>query len=132
VGPDTEVLRVTIFGDLFLSTPDGHVHWLDTGTGSYEEEVADDLEEWGREARTRGPEWFHLKALLALREMGAELDDDQVFSWTHPPMLGGEEVADNIRCNDVLAHVSLLGRIAYAIKDLPPGTPISVSDFEPV
>lgn len=130
VGSDVEILRITIFGDLFLSTPDGHVHCLDTGSGTYEE-VAENVEEWGREAQERGPQWFHLKALLDLREVGAELADGQVYSWIHPPMLGGEETAQNINFVDVEVHVSLMGRIAYAIKDLPPGSPISNVHFKP-
>jgi hypothetical protein len=131
VGPEAEILRITIFGDLFLSTPDGHVHWLDTGSGTYQE-VACSVKEWGREAQARGPAWFHLKPLLDLRETGAELAEDQVYSWIHPPMLGGEETAGNINLMDVQAHVSLMGRIAHAIKDLPPGTPVSGVNFEPV
>jgi len=131
VGAETEVLRITVFGDLFLSSPDGHVHWLDTGSATYEE-VAATIEEWGREAQACGPEWFHLKALLDLREQDVALADEQVFSWIHPPMLGGEETAGNVNLGDVFVHVSLMGRIAYAIKDLPPGTPVSAVDFEPL
>jgi hypothetical protein len=131
VGPDAEVLRVTIFGDLFLSTPDGHVHWLDTGAGLYEE-VAETLEEWGRAAQARGPEWFHLKALLDLRELGVDLTAGQVYSWTQPPMLGGEETAENVGFIDAFVHISLMGRIAYAIKDIPPGTPITDIKFDPL
>jgi len=124
VGPEAEILRITIFGDLFLSTPDGHVHWLDTGAGSYEE-VADSVEEWGRQAQERGPQWFHLQALLELRDAGAELADEQVYSWTHPPMLGGQEAMANLGFVDVEAHVSLMGRIAHALRDLPQGTVVS-------
>jgi hypothetical protein len=128
---DVELLRVTVFGDLFLTTPDGHVHWLNTGAGLYRE-VADSVEEWGRRAQQHGAEWFHLRAFLDLREMGVGLDEGEVYSWTHPPMLGGDESAENIGPADVRVHVSQMGRTALAIKDLPPGTAITDIKFEPV
>jgi hypothetical protein len=131
VGPDAEILRITVFGDVFLTTPDGHVHWLNTGAGRYEE-VAESVEEWGQRAQQRGPEWFHLKPLLDLREMGVGLEEGQIYGWSHPPMLGGEEAVENIGVTDIAVHVSLMGRIANAIKDLPPGTPISEVKFDPV
>jgi hypothetical protein len=131
VGEGAEILRVTVFGDLFLTTPDGHVHWLDTGSGVYRE-VAADVADWGRKAQEHGAEWFHLRALLDLREMGVGLDEAQVYGWTHPPMLGGAEIAENVGLMDVQVHISLMGRTAFAIKDLPPGTPITDVKFEPV
>jgi len=131
VGADAEILRVTVFGDLFLSTPDGHVHWLDTGAGVYRE-VAEDVEEWGRKAQEHGAEWFHLRALLDLREMGVSLDEAQVYSWNHPPMLGGVESAENVTPTDVLHHASLSGRIAHALQGLPPGTSVTDIKLDPV
>lgn len=131
VGPDAEILRITIFGDLFLTTPDGRIHWLDTGSARYHE-VAESVEEWAEAAQTRGPEWFHLRVLLDLRGLAFSLEDDQVYSWRNPPMIGGEESVDNIDRISVRVHLSHLGRLAEAIKDLPPGTPISGYDFEPV
>jgi len=131
VGNDAKLLRVTVFGDLFLTTPDGHVHWLNTGAGFYRE-VAESVEEWGRKAQQHGAEWFHLRAFLDLREMGMGLDEGEVYSWNHPPMLGGDESAENIGSVDVRVHVSQMGRTALAIKDLPPGTPIPDIKFEPV
>jgi hypothetical protein len=90
------------------------------------------VEEWGRRAQQHGAEWFHLRAFLDLREMGVGLDEGEVYSWTHPPMLGGDESAENIGPADVRVHVSQMGRTALAIKDLPPGTAITDIKFEPV
>jgi MbtH protein len=129
VGEDARVFRATVFGDLFLRAPGGQIGWLDTGWGSYAE-VARSAGEWNEALRLRGHEWFHWPALRELRALGVELKEGQVYSWQQFPMLGGAEAAGNVDFVSLEVHVSHAGRLAEAIKDIPPGTRIDGFEFE--
>jgi MbtH protein len=129
VGSKVEVLRVTVFGDLFTQGPGGEVYWLDTGSGRYVE-VAESVEEWAEAAKIHGKEWFHWETLSKLRSLGVKLGEGQVYSWRHDPMLGGAESVDNVDVVSLEVHVSHSGRTAKEIKDLPPGAKIDNFEFE--
>lgn len=129
VGPDAKVFRVTVFGDLFTQAPGGQIYWLDTGNGQYIE-VAKSVEQWADAAKTHGQQWFHWDVLGKLRSVGGKLGEGQVYSWRHDPMLGGAESVDNVDVVSLQVHVSHAGRIAKAIKDLPPGAKIDNLEFE--
>jgi MbtH protein len=129
VGNDAKVIRVTVFGDLFTQGPGGQIYWLDTGGGRYIE-VAKSVEQWADAAKTHGQEWFHWSTLRELRSLGVKLEEGQVYSWRHDPMLGGAESVDNVDVVSLQVHVSHAGRVAKAIKDLPPGAKIDNFEFE--
>src|SRR5215203_1751788 len=130
VGDDAEVFQVTVFGDLFLTSGDGHVHLLNTGWGIFDE-VAEDQDRWAEAAAVHGPQWFHVPVFLELRAMGMLPAGDQVYGWRRPLFLGGTETADNVDLIAAPVHVSHLGRLAESVKDLPPGMPISGYNFDP-
>ena len=75
-------------------------------------------------------EWFHWNTLRDLRSLGGKLKEEQVYSWGLYPMLGGVESIDNISFVSVEVHVHHAGRVAEAIKDIPPGTKIDKFDFK--
>ena len=131
VGPDAKLFRVTIFGDLFLQTPDGHIHWLDTGFGSYEE-VADNEAEWNELLAINLPYFFHASTLLAFRDLKFLPKAGQVYSWQQAPMLGGEEKVENFDTVSATVHIARLGQIARSTKDMPPGGELSSFDFIPL
>lgn len=131
IGPDAELLQLTVFGDLFLETPDGHVHFLDTARSTYEE-VAESVEEWGPMMPVRGPEWFHAEVLLELLQLDARPEPGFIYSWRQPLFLGGEESLDNVGFAAPVAYVSHAGRTAEAVEGLPPGTRIDKLGFEPL
>lgn len=130
VGDEAEVFRITVFGDVFTQTPDGHIHRLDTGRASYQH-VAGGVDEWMEAAERHGSDWFHLMVLLDLREAGSIPGEGQVYGWRQPPMLGGLEAAENVDVVPVAAHIAQLGKTAEAIKDLPPGTAVQGVNSEP-
>ncbi len=129
VGYDAEIFRVTVFGDLFIRDSNGWIFWLDTGSGRYSE-VAKDSEQWAKEIQAQGDQWFHRAALQELSSRGTGLAKGQVYSWRQSPMLGGPESADNVEIVSLEVHVSNAGRLAEALKDVPPGTRIDAVDFD--
>ncbi|HVR06987.1 MAG TPA: MbtH family NRPS accessory protein [Thermoanaerobaculia bacterium] len=131
VGKDATVFRVTVWGDLFTRNGDGRIYWLDTGGDRYVE-VARSVEQWASAANTHGMEWFHGNTLLALRARGLKPAPGQVYSWRQPPYLGGAETVDNVDLIDLEVHVSNAGRLAAAVKDVPPGAKIEDVDFQPL
>ncbi len=131
VGPNAKFFRVTIFGDLFLQTPDGHFHWLDTGSATYEE-VAPNEAEWLETIADDLPYFFHASTLLAFRDLKFLPKAGEVYSWLHAPMLGGEEKAANFETVSATVHIAHLGQLAHALKDVPLGTKISGVDFTPM
>ncbi len=131
VGPTAKLFRVTLFGDLFLQTPDGHIHWLDTGSAVYEE-VADKEAEW-REAMERNlPAFFHVSTLLAFRDLGFLPKSGEVYDWQLAPMMGGEEKVENFNIVAAMVHLACSGQLGKALNDVPPGTKISSFDFAPL
>lgn len=128
---ETQVFHVTVFGDLFLQKADGRIYRLDTGRAFFED-VAEDADGWAEQAAIHGPRWFHLPVFLTLRSLGMTLADDQVYGWRHPPFLGGVEDADNVDLVSAPVHIRHLGKLAESVKDLPPGTPVSGVNLEPV
>lgn len=119
VGPGAEVFLVTVFGDVFFKTPDGRVCWLDTGWASYVE-VADSEGEWVDQVEERGHEWFHAKIRLDLLLRDNHLEEGQTYGWLQPPMLGGEESAENIERVDAADYIAKLGKLARTIQELTP------------
>ena len=47
-----------------------------------------------------------------------------MFSFKHPPALGGTAAVDNLEPTDLEVHFSLTGQLHRQIAELPEGTPI--------
>lgn len=69
-------------------------------------------------------EYFSVEWVAALRESGLGVAPDQVYSWSRPPVLGGDHAVENVSVADVEVHFSMLGQIHEQVRDLPPGTRI--------
>lgn len=111
VGPQAELYRVTIFGDLFLKTPDGHIHWLDTGSDTYED-VAKDREAWLKVLCNAPSIFFHASTLLHDRKLKHLPKESEVYSWIRSPLLGGEDAVDNFDLVSVRVHLAVTGKTA--------------------
>ena len=122
---------LSALGDFFLQDASGAVHWLDTAWGQLTK-VADDPEEFNRlrvdPATAR--EWFRAELVGQLKAAGVQLQQQQCYGWKVPPVLGGEESAENLEPTDVSVHFGILGQIHKQVKDLPPGTPIGEIKIE--
>lgn len=130
VGPGAEVYLVTVFWDLFCKDADDRVWWLDTGCGNYLE-IAESEDDWVEVVEERGHEWFHAKIRLDLLLRDRPLEEGQVYSWIQPPMLGGEESAENLELSDAVVHIGKLGRLARTIQELTPGPEDDKVGYDP-
>ncbi|MER7244440.1 hypothetical protein [Kribbella sp. NPDC000426] len=113
------------FGDVFFQAADGF-WWLDTleGTLTRPWATADDLR---AELNTEDGQDQYLLAGLAFgaESRGVVPGPDQVYSFAHPPQLGGELGVGNVEVLDFVVSLHILGQIHTQTRDLPPGTPIS-------
>jgi hypothetical protein len=126
LGDSMQLLIVSALGDMFLADAEGHVHWLDTGSGQLEQ-VADSIEEFKRlmQQRENADQWFVPQLVGDLIARGLRLAPGQCYSYKKPPVLGGEIEPGNFEATDLSVHFSILGQIHRKVKDLPPGTKIS-------
>ncbi len=111
VGESARVFRVTVFGDVFVTTPDGSIHTLDTGRGTYEK-VAENAAEWERLLPVSASAWFHVELLRELHAMNLRLARGQVYGWLEPQMLGGQETVENVYAISAHSHISEMAKIA--------------------
>ncbi|TCC29412.1 T6SS immunity protein Tdi1 domain-containing protein [Kribbella speibonae] len=110
---------------MFFQAADGF-WWLDTLEGTLErlwatpDELRDVL-------NTEDGQDQYLLAGLAFgaANQGVVPGPEQVYSFTHPPQLGGELTLDNVEVLDFVVSLNILGQIHRQTRDLPPGTPIS-------
>jgi hypothetical protein len=113
------------FGDVFFQAADGF-WYLDTleGTLTRPWASADELRD---ELNTEdGQDQYLLAGLVfGAAQQGVVPSGDQVYSFAHPPQLGGELTLDNVEVMDFVVSLNILGQIHSQIRDLPPGTPIS-------
>lgn len=120
-----EPLCTSLFGDVFLSAPDG-VWWLDTleGTLSRPWETTEQLR--AALATDDGQDHYLLGGLaLEAAQRGLTPGPDQVYGFKVPPRLGGTVSADNIEVVDFVVGLDVLGQIHEQVSQLPPGTTIS-------
>jgi uncharacterized protein YbdZ (MbtH family) len=116
VGPKAELTQLTVFGDFFIKTPDGHIHWLDTGSDVYED-IATDEASWRRAICDHPAVFFHASALLHARSLKYLPKEGEVYDWIQSPLLGGKETVDNLQLVPAPVGISSSGRMAQSVRE---------------
>ena len=126
IGEDKLPILLAASGDAFVQdVNDGSVHILDTVEAKLHK-VADTVEEF-RSLLSDGEfvgSYFSVQMVGELRSSGCVLQRGQIYSFKHPPALGGEVNAGNIEVSDIEVHFSVSGQIHRQVSGLPPGTRI--------
>lgn len=115
----------SLFGDVIFQAPDGF--WcLDTVEGELSRPW-DNADELRAALNTpEGQDQYLLGGLaLAAHDRGLVLQDEQVYAFEKPPILGGTFDLENVTVMDFVVAVNLAGQVHEQIRDLPPGTPIT-------
>jgi hypothetical protein len=126
IGPTKQPILLAAIGDAYLQDPeDGSVHLLDVGGGELSQ-VAASVEEFKELLADREfvTDSFVPETIVGLREAGKTLAAGQIYSYIHPPVLGGEYSIENLEPTDVQVHYSVLGQIHEQVKDLPEGAEV--------
>jgi hypothetical protein len=133
VGDALHLFMVSSCGDMFLSDQQGHVFWLDSGTGQLQQ-IADSMASFDtlRQQRQNADQWFMPQLVGDLMARGVTLGPGECYGYKKPPILGGQIELSNFEPTDLLVHFSILGQIHRQVKDLPSGTKISkINTMEP-
>jgi hypothetical protein len=112
-GPDKHLILIAASGDAFLQDArDGTIHRLETVAGELEE-VAADIEEFRELLNDREfvAGSFAVQMVGDLREGGLVLRPGTVYSFKHPPALGGAFEPDNVEACDIAVHFATTGQI---------------------
>lgn len=118
-------IRVTSFGDVFLSDENG-IWFLDTLEGKIEA-VCSSIEELDEILSQESAQDQYLLGGLVDRAMseGLTLSEGECYDFIVSPILGGEVLFENMQKLDFSVAASLSGQIHQQVKDLPEGTKIS-------
>lgn len=126
IGADKLPILLAASGDAFVQDiNEGSVHILDTVEGKLHK-VADSAGEFRSLLSDRQfvSEYFAVQMVGDLRSSGCVLERGQIYSFKHPPALGGNFDVSNIEVTDIEVHFSLSGQTHRQISELPPGTHI--------
>lgn len=108
------------FGDVFFRSSDGF-WWLDTLEGSLTrpwssaEALKADL------GSPEGQDRYLLAGLAwAAEQRGLVPNSGQVYSFQHPPVLGGGVEIDNVEVSGFVVCLNIAGQLHEQVRDLPP------------
>jgi hypothetical protein len=122
-----ELLLVTALGDAFLRAPTGEVLFLNVGSARVDF-VAPNQDFWL--TMLSDPDavatWFAPDLVASVRSKLGQLKPDMVYYPLHPPALGGEWEPENFDTRRWDAYLWVEGHIHRQVKDLPPGTPVTL------
>lgn len=125
LGEELRARWLSLSGDVFLSSPQGEVFWLDTGEGRVEKIAAteDEFEKRLGDAASRD-EWLLESVVLDLMRQGQEPSAGQCFGFSRLPVLGGAYDGENRVLVPALEHVGVTGALHEQLKDLPSGASV--------
>lgn len=117
-------LMASLFGDVFLRTPDG-VWWFDVRAGTLSR-VWGTSRGWQAELATSEGREKYLLARLAEEadQAGLTLGSEEVYAFRTPLVLGGDFDVSNLAVRDFAAAVNLAGQVHCQARVLRPGTAI--------
>jgi Domain of unknown function (DUF1851) len=68
---------------------------------------------------------------MAAAARGLTLDANEVYSFSHPPVLGGQIAVENVETMDFDVSLTITGQLHRQVRDLPPGTQITGFRVDP-
>jgi hypothetical protein len=122
-----DIFFVTVFGEPVFCKSDKSVHKLDLISGKVKMISEDIFEFEGLLSHKKFQESnFHSNLLTSLKSAGLSTVGGKIFSFIHPPILGGKIEIENIELSDFDVAISVLGQIHSKIHQLPSGTKVKI------
>lgn len=119
------------FGDVFLRSDDGY-WFLDrlAGTLTRPWDTARQLQD-ALDTPEGQSQYLSSGLVWAAHERGVVPSETQVYDFAIPPILGGQQDVANVELSDFTVALGLSGQIHDQIRDVPPGTPITLRVEDP-
>ncbi|QDU55172.1 hypothetical protein Pan181_13580 [Aeoliella mucimassa] len=117
---------VNRFGDLIVVLGDGSIEMLDVSAGT-RTRLAENRDEFGDriDEEENANTWLMIPLVDACVQQGLLLEPGQCYSFTTPPILGGDYSVANTEVASIVDHYKLYGQLYQQLKDLPDGTQVS-------
>jgi hypothetical protein len=133
IGSSKQPILLSAIGDAFVQDDDdGTIHLLDTAAGTCQLVAANQAELRNLMSDSRWvTDHLAVEPVADFLANGLRLEPGQIYSWKHPPALGGEYAFENVATADIEVHFSITGHLHEQIRSLPPGTPIDQVRFAP-
>ncbi len=123
VGKHERPLLISATGDVFSqNTRTGKVSFLDSSRGTAAK-VANTGESFRGALRDQDfvSSHFQVKLIGEARRAGLKLQPSQLYSFVHPPLLGGAHSLENLEVTDIEVHLSVFGQLASNVRHLAEG-----------
>ena len=123
VGKHERPLVISATGDVFSqNTRTGKVSLLDSSRGTATK-VADSGESFRCALRDQDfvNNHFQVRLIGQARHAGLKLQPAQLYSFVHPPLLGGAYSVQNLEVTDIDVHLSVFGQLASNVRHLAEG-----------
>jgi hypothetical protein len=119
------VWLVNRFGDLFIVLPDGSVHVLDIGCGTFER-VAESRDDFCARIDEPGnaENWLMMPLVDSLVSAGVALKPHECYAYKQLPILGGEYAVTNFAPLNAAEWIRGCGYLQKELRDLPDGTQV--------
>jgi hypothetical protein len=130
IPPGSSPWLLSRFGELFFEQADRKIGMLQVSGFEYSVVAKDkkDFEEWLVDP-DKMSEWFLAPLVDNLVAQGKTLKPDYCYSFKQALGLGGQLSAENVMDIPVHEHFGLWGEVYRQIKDLPPGSQVTL-DFK--
>jgi hypothetical protein len=133
VGKHERPLLISATGDVFSqNTRTGKVSFLDSSRGTATK-VADTGETFRGALRDRDfvDSHFQVQLIGKARQAGLNLQPKQLYSYVHPPLLGGAYNLQNLEVTDIDVHLSVFGQLASNVRHLAEGASVAAIELAP-
>lgn len=128
VGEASEVVALSLSGDIFYKDSSNHVHWLDTGAGTTERVASSQSEFWAILANPgRAAELLLQPVVEAFLRASGPIPPGKCLGYRTLPVFGGDYSGANRVLFPASEHFMFTGEVHQQIRDLPDGSQVKFS-----
>jgi hypothetical protein len=125
VGDSSQVVALSLSGDIFFKDGSGSVHWLDTGAGTTELIALSEVEFWAVLGDpSRAADLLLQQVVELFLQANGPFPPGKCLGYKTLPVLGGDYAGANRVLMPAAEHFAFTGDVHQQIKDLPDGTNI--------
>ena len=130
VGADSEVVALSLSGDIFFRDGSGQIFWLDTGAGTVEHIASTEQTFWQVLADPARAKELLLQPVVESFLQDGSFPIGKCLGYKVLPVFGGAYSGDNRVMFTAAEHFAVTGNVHEQIKDLPDGGSVEFTIVE--